>query len=109
MVLMMTTIRCPFGKASEVVKRYLESSKKYPPDASLIKPLTMGVRMTKDGWMVIGIGDVVKGKYEEALLRGVQSMQEFFSDIEGFTYEVETFMDITEAMPIIGMTAPENR
>ncbi len=109
MVLIMTTIRFPFGKASEVAKRYLEFSKKYPPDASLSKILAQGLRMTKDGWRVIGIMDVVKGKYEEVLLRQARSNQEFFSDIEGLTYEVETLMDITEAMPIIGMEAPENR
>ncbi len=105
----MTTIRFPLGKASEVAKRYLEFSKKYPPDASLSKPLAIGLRMTKDGWMGIVIGDVVKGKYEEVLLKLARSFQEFFSDIEGLTYEVETFMDITEAMPILGMEAPENR
>lgn len=109
MVLIMTTIRFPFGKASEVAKRYLEGSKKNPPDASLFKTLAMGLRMTKEGWMTIGISDVVKGKYEEVLLRQARVNQEIFSDIEGFTYEVETFMDITEAMPIIGMEAPENR
>lgn len=105
----MITSRYPIGKASDVSKRYLESLQKYPPDASISKTLAIGVTATKDGIKVIGISDVVKGKYEEALLRIGQSNQEFMADIEGFTYEVETYMDITEAMPIIGMEAPENR
>lgn len=109
MVLMMVTSYFPPDKAGEVAKSYLESLKKYPPDASIAKTLTVGVRATKDGYIVIGIADIVKGKYEEALLRAVQSAQEFNAGIEGFRYEIESFMDITEAMPIVGMEAPENR
>ncbi len=109
MVFTIMTVLYPIGKASEVAKRYIESLQKYPPDASLSKTLAVGVKPTKDGIKVVVIGDVVKGKYEEALLRGVQSTHEFMADIEGFKYEIETFMDITEAMPIVGMTAPENR
>ena len=109
MVLLMTTVQFPFGKSSEIAKRYLELTQKYPPDASLSKLLAIGARSTKDGMIIFVLGDVVKGKYEEVLLRMAQQMQEFTSDIEGLSYEVETFMDITEAMPILGMEAPENR
>ncbi len=109
MVLMVVTSYFPPDKAGEAAKSYLKSLQKYPPDASISKTLTVGVRATKDGYKVIGIGDVVKGKYEEALLRAVQSAQEFNSGIEGYRYEIESFMDITEAMPIVGMEAPENR
>lgn len=109
MVLMMVTVHCPPAKASEVAKSYLESIKKFPPDASISKTLVIGVRATKDGIKIIAIGDIVKGKYEEALLRQVQGSQEFSAGIEGYTYEIEAYMDITEAMPIVGMEAPENR
>jgi hypothetical protein len=109
MVLMVTTIYYPIDKASEVSKRYLESLQKYPPDASLSKTITIAVKATKNGIKVIGISDVVKGKYEEALIRLVRTEQEFFADIPGFSYEIDSFLDITEAMPIIGMEAPENR
>jgi hypothetical protein len=109
MVLMVVTSYFPPDKAGEAAKRYVESLQKYPPDASISKTLTIGVRATKDGIKVIGIGDIVKGKYEEALLRQIQSAQEFNAGIEGYRYEIETFVDITEAMPIVGMKAPENR
>jgi len=109
MVFTIMTVLYPIGKASEVAKRWIESLQKFPPDASLGKTLAIGVNPTKDGIKVVAIGDVVKGKYEEALLRGIQSTHEFMADIEGFKYEIETFMDIAEAMPIIGMKAPENR
>ena len=86
----MITIHYPNAMASEVAKRYLESLKKYPPDPSLAKTLAIGVRATNEGIKVIGIADVEKGKYEEALLRQVQSTHEFHSDIEGYRYVIET-------------------
>ena len=73
MVLMMVTVYCPPDKASELAKGYIESLKKYPPDASISKTLAIGVRPTKNGIKIIGIGDIVKGQYEAALLRQVQS------------------------------------
>jgi hypothetical protein len=93
---------------SEIGKRSLKSSVKYPPDLSLGKSLAVGVRATKDGVKIISIGEVVKGKYEEALLQLVKGQQEFFADIEGYSYEVETLMDVTEAMSVVGLEAPEN-
>ncbi|MFX0167571.1 MAG: hypothetical protein ACFE9V_19800 [Candidatus Hodarchaeota archaeon] len=109
MVFTTMTVWYPTGKSSEVAKKWVESLQKYPPDPSLVKTLAIGVKPTKDGIKVVVIGDIVKGKYEDALLRGVRSTHEFLSSIEGFRYEIETFMDITEAMPIVGMEAPEER
>ncbi|MFW9865012.1 MAG: hypothetical protein ACFFEN_02865 [Candidatus Thorarchaeota archaeon] len=109
MVLMVVTVHIPPDKANELAKSYIESLKKYPPDPSISKTLAIGVRPTKYGYKIIGVGDVVKGKFGEAFLRQVQSSQEASVDIEGYRYEIETFMDITEAMPIVGMKAPEDR
>jgi hypothetical protein len=109
MVLMVVTVHIPPAKASELGKSYLETLKNYPPDSSISKTLAIGVKPTKDGYKIIGIADVVKGKFKDAFLRQVQSSQEASVDIEGYRYEIETFMDISEAMPIIGMKAPENR
>ncbi|MHA2281603.1 MAG: hypothetical protein ACXAC5_12220 [Promethearchaeota archaeon] len=106
MVLMMVTITYPRDKGTKVAKRYLDVMKKFPPDPSLGKTIVIGVKSTKKGFKVIGIGDVAKGKYEENLIRTVQSYQEYL-DIDGFNYEIETFLDIAEAMPIIGLEAPE--
>ncbi|MFW9941486.1 MAG: hypothetical protein ACFFFT_10640 [Candidatus Thorarchaeota archaeon] len=109
MVFTIMTTFFPIGKSSEVAKNWIKSLQKYPPDASLSKTLAIGVNPTKDGIKVVIIGEVAKGKYVEALLRGVRSTHEFMSSVEGFRYEIETFMDITEAMPIVGMEAPEER
>ncbi|NVM00743.1 MAG: hypothetical protein HWN67_00285 [Candidatus Helarchaeota archaeon] len=108
MVLIVTTVLYPHGKAKDVGKKYIEVLKKFPPDRSLAKTVLVAARATKDGIKVIGISDVKKGKYKEALIRLVQSEQEY-TDIEGFTYEIETYLDITEAMPIVGLEAPEDR
>ena len=106
MVLIITTAWYPPGKANEAGKKFLEVFKKYPPDPSIDKTITLAVKMTKEDIKVIGISEVVKGKYEEALARITKSNQEYTS-IEGFRYKMETFMDISEAMKIIGMKAPE--
>ncbi|MFX0134851.1 MAG: hypothetical protein ACFFDN_14515 [Candidatus Hodarchaeota archaeon] len=108
MVLIVTTVLYPPGKAKDVGKKYIEVLKKFPPDRSIAKTVLVAARSTKDGIKVIGISDVKKGKYEETLMRAVQGQQEF-TDIDGYTYEIETFLDITEAMPIVGLEAPEDR
>jgi hypothetical protein len=108
MVLIMSIVTYPLDKGPEMAKRYIEALKKFPPDRSLSKTLTIGVKATKDGIKVIGVSDIKKGKYEEALLRIVKTNQEYV-DVEGFSYELETYLDIAEAMPIVGQTAPEDR
>ena len=93
MVLIITTAWYPPGKANEVGKKFLEVTKKLPPDPSISKLLTIAVKATKDGIKVVGISEIVKGKYEEALARSTKWNQEYTS-IEGYRYEMETFMDI---------------
>ena len=109
MVFTIMTVWYPMSEGSEVAKRYIESLKKYPPDPSLSKTVVIGVRPTKDGVKVVAVGEAVKGKFEESFLRSIQSTHEFMQDVKGFRYEIETFLDITEAMPVVGMTAPEER
>ncbi len=106
MVLIISTVWYPPGKANEVAKKYLEVFKKIPPDPSISKLLTIAVKGTKDGIKVVGISDVVKGKYEEALARATKWNLEY-ANIEGLRWEIETYMDIKEAMKTIGMAAPE--
>ena len=108
MVLLINKVYFPPDKAAEVGKRYIEVLKKFPPDRSISKTLSIGVKATKNGIKVIGVAEVKKGKFEEAFTRLNQSDLEY-ADIEGYRYKVETIMDITEAMPTIGLQAPEDR
>lgn len=106
MVLLITTAIYPHDKAREVGKKFIEVFKKYPPDPSLSKVLSIAVKATIDGIKVIGISEIKKGKFNEALDRATKSNLEYAS-IEGFKWEMETYMDVNEAMKNIGMEAPQ--
>ena len=106
MVLIVSTAWFPIDKANDVAKKYLEVLKKYPPDESLGKELTTAVKVTKEGIKVIGIGEVVKGKVEDYVARATVSAQEY-ARIEGFKYEIELFMDMMEALAVVGLKPPE--
>ncbi len=108
MVLMINTTYFPPGKAAEVGKKYIEALKKLPPDRSISKTLVTGASSTTLGIKVSGISEVKKGKVAEAYAR-TSEFDLMFADVEGFRYEIETVMDITEAMPVVGLQAPEDR
>ncbi|NVM28934.1 MAG: hypothetical protein HWN65_08820 [Candidatus Helarchaeota archaeon] len=97
----------PISKAKDVGKKYLEVVKKYPPDRSLGKEVIQAaVRASPKGISVIGVSEVKKGKYTEALIRIGKTMQ-MYADIDGFNYSVVTRVNLVEAMGIIDMTPPE--
>ena len=105
MVLIMVTSWYPPTKATEVAKKYIEVMQKIPQE-SFEKPLVpVGVSSGKDGIEVISIGDVRKGKYEEALNLTNRRMVMFFG-IEGYRYEIKTLLTLEEAMPLIGLKMP---
>ncbi len=106
MVLIMATIWYPHGQSSAVAQRYIEVFKKYPPDPSLGTTLTTAVKVTKDGIKALGIAEVVKGKVEDYVALATKSQQEYAS-IAGFRYEVELYMDVVEALAVVGMKPPE--
>jgi len=107
MVYIVNNVWYPTDKSREVAKKYLEVLKKFPPDPSIEKTLLILVRSTKEGIHVIGIGKPEKGKLEESIIRTTQSNEEMTS-IDGLTYEIETYLDYTEAYKVLGMAAPEN-
>ena len=106
MVLLMATSWFPHDKANEVGKKYVALAKKYPPTPELGETLVTAIKVTKEGIKSIGIAQVVKGKVEEFLARNTKYMQEY-SGIEGYRYEQEMLMDVTEALAVIGMKPPE--
>jgi hypothetical protein len=107
MVLVMSTSYFPADKSEEVGKKYLEITKKYPPDRSISKPvLRVGVRVTPDGMKAIGISEVKEGKFNE-FMKGLYEQVLLWSEIEGFRMDNEVLMSGAEALPLVGLKMPE--
>jgi len=54
---------------------------------------------------VISIGEIERGKYEEAMDLVTKRNAEYYG-IKGYRYEVETLATLGEALPAIGMAPP---
>ena len=107
MVLIFNTVWYPHNKVNEMTQKYIEVSKKYPPDESISKTITMAVRSIKSGVEVIGIADVVEGKFTEAINQITLSNLEYTS-IEGFKYKLTYYLEVSDAIKsILKMTPPE--
>jgi PHP family Zn ribbon phosphoesterase len=107
MVLIFNNVWYPLNKVNEMTQKYIEVSKKYPPDESISKTIIIAVRAIKKGIEVIGIGDVVEGKFTEAINRTTLSNLEYAS-IDGFQYKLTYYMEISDAIKsILKMTPPE--
>ena len=97
----------PASKSKEVVAAWLKALEKYPRPEGLVTPLVeSAVTSDKCGLRVLSASKTHPGKYEEAAAYTAKFMTEFF-DIEGFYYEIRTWMTIEEAMESIGEKAPE--
>jgi hypothetical protein len=98
-----TRIWYPPGKADEVGKKYLEVLKKYPPDESLEKVIVpAAVSATKDGLEALIIAEVERAKLGDASKRTGDMMFEF-RNIEGFNYEIKTWLTAEEALERLGL------
>lgn len=108
MVLLVTQTWYPASQAEKAGKVYLEAMKKYPDDRALGKPiLRSGIKMEKEGIHSIGIFSVKEGKFKEAMDLTVNRMLIFGKEIEGIRMSIDTYYDLTEAMPFVGLAAPE--
>ena len=97
----------PVSKNQEVLAAWLKALEKYPRDEGLSTILVdAAVTSDKCGLRVFTASQTKPGKYEEAMAYTAKFMTEFF-DIEGFYYEIRTWMTIDEAMESIGGKAPE--
>ena len=98
MVLIIITSWIPYGKQEEAANRYSETLKKFPEDKSFEKViLPLATRSTIDGYKVLSIVDVKKGKFEESLDR-LNKVMLSFTDIEGFRFEIEIFQSAIDAI-----------
>ena len=106
MVLFVATVIFPHAKANKVAKKNIELIQKYPVDPSLGEGLVIGVKATLEGIKAMFIGDVKKGKVEEFIERVAKQYQETALEIDGYRYQIETYMTIPEAYKILGMEPP---
>jgi hypothetical protein len=98
----------PPDQASKVGKKYIDWLKDNPPDKTIDKTICILVKSTEDGnIMVIGIGEVGKGKEKEALEHATRQSLFLAKEVEGFKYKIEVVLNFTEAYKIIGMDAPD--
>ena len=93
----------PNDKASEVGKTYLKVMQKYPDDPSIGEPTVLAaVKSNKDGINVISMSKIKKGKLEAAQQLAWNRMV-MFNEIEDFRYTVDIWLEVTEALKLIGM------
>ena len=107
MVLVLSTTRFPISKAKEVGKRFIEVSKKFPPDKTLAKDiLRLGTRIIGDEVEGIGLTEVKEGKYDE-YLELITKLQLMYADIEGIKFKLDIFLSGVKSLPLIGFEMPE--
>ncbi len=91
----------------EVIKKWVESSRKFPEDPSLSETVVnIANKSTKDGSKLVNIFKVKEGKLQEALTYTGKSLI-MFQDIEGFEYDIELYSTIEESMEALGVKMPE--
>jgi len=106
MVLLVAEIWYPAGKGPDVGKLYLETVKKYPDDKSIAKRETIAIWAVKEGMHSISVYSIKPGKVKETMDIANNRML-MLSSIEGFKYQINIAYDLVEAMPLIGLKAPE--
>jgi len=91
----------------EVIKKWVESRRKFPEDPSLSETVvSVANKSTKDGVKVVTIAKVKEGKLQEALERTGRTLI-MFQDIEGFEYKTELYATIEESMEALGVKMPD--
>ena len=97
----------PHDQAAESGKKWLEVTKKFPPDRSISKQLMIAIRPSSRGMISLGVWDVKEGREKDALIRMNESML-MFTEIPGYKYSIKTFLSSFEAISIIGLKPPED-
>ena len=109
MVLLISQTWYPASQAEKAGKAYLEALKKYPDDRTMGKPiLRSGVKIEKEGLHGIAVYSVKEGKFKEAMDLAVNRMLMLGKAIEGIRMSIDTYYDLTEAMPFVGLSAPQD-
>jgi len=107
MVYIITQSTYPSHVGSAIAKRYLEVLQKFPPDPSLGEGIVpIAAKRTENGYNVLTVTEVPKGKLEEALERAHNQLA-MFNDLEDVEISLEVYMEASEAFASIGMKLPE--
>ena len=106
---LITFTKWPSDKSLEVIKKAIESNKKFGEDESLGEDLLPGnaIKSTKEGAKTITVLKVSKGKLEEAYFRAQEVGNFFAMAVAGFEYEIEVWSTVDEAYSSIGQKPPE--
>lgn len=108
MVLIVVQSWYPASQAENAGKAYMEALKKYPEDLSLGKPiLRAAVKMIKEGIHAMAITSVKEGKFKEVMDNAVNVSLLNAKFIEGLKTSIDVYYDLAEALPFVGLTAPE--
>jgi len=108
MVLIVTQTWYPVSQAENAGKAYLEAMKKFPQDRSLTKPiLQSGVKIEKEGLHAIAISAVKEGKVKEAMDLISKRLLILARGVEDIKMSMDIYYDLPEAMPLVGLSAPE--
>jgi len=99
----MTTSLYPSDKSTEVAKKYIEAITLYPPDSNLgVMIIPSAVKTTLDGIRTIGVIEVKKGKFEDAM-SWTRNMMSLFLSVPGFEYSIDSYATVEECMALPGM------
>lgn len=98
----------PPGKSEEVGKLTLDALQKFPGDLSIAKFVVQGaVWPEKDGMHSISISSIEPGKVKEVMDIAYNQELLLSKNIEGWRFEIHIAYDLIEAMPLVGLKAPE--
>lgn len=107
MVLIISEHWWPPGNSEKIGKIYMEARKKYPDDRTISKPVVRSaVWPVQEGMHSITISSVQPGKVKESMEIAHNRLL-MMSAIEGFRYQINIAYDLVEAMPLVGLKAPE--
>ena len=93
----------PTHKVTEVVKKWFEARKKFPPGEGPGEIVVDAASTAnKDGLETVTISKVKQEDLGDALMRAMRSMA-LFQPIEEFEYSIVTYSTVEEGLESIGM------
>ena len=108
MVLMVTENWWPANKSEKIGKAYIEIMKKYPDDKTIEKPLVRSALWTeKEAMHSITVSSIKPGKVKEAMDLATNRLLMLAKEVDDYRYNIRIAYDLVEAMPLIGLVAPE--
>jgi hypothetical protein len=107
MVLIVVEGWYPAKIASLVGQKYIEATQKYPLDESLGNIVLPPIfQATKDGVHFISVYECKDDKVKHMMMALGKAMM-MYTELEGYHFSIDTYIDATEAFSLIGMKAPQ--